>query len=435
MARSETGETHLPGIPHQAPEPTDSTDTKDERTPTAIEMPSGCGGGTLGMQHVGYNVLAGFDIDTSAWYTYQGNIHNSEAINHDMTDVEPSIVARLAAENDSDYELEAAAPSTSIPESDYDEIGPEGPGLVDLALFGTPCQDASTAGTNDSNDRNDLLFTAVEWVDAIAPNVVVMENVPGLKTQHPNLLSSVEQALREAGPGYQVSTVVLTAADYGVPQHRERLFILGIREGLETPAQWEPEPQNAVEPQQTLTGKRLEGYESVGEALESLPSPLPPQPPAEDPVHMVSRDDDRRVIPDTVPEWVEVDGRETWMPPNHVEADHDPDYRAEKADLPLGYPGEPETDRRLHPEEAAPTMTVSQGTPPFHYVGRAPSKPDADVEDVRRLTVREVARIQGFPDSFTFAGTKAEQFRQAGNAIPPLLVGHVTAHVGSVALF
>lgn len=433
MARSST---HLPAVPHPAGETTVETDAGEKRVPTAIEMPSGCGGGTLGMQHIGYNVLAGFDIDTAAWYSYHGNLHGTEAINHDMTDVDPNIVARLAAEHDPEYTIEAEGARPEIPREDYAEIGPEGPGVIDMALFGTPCQDASMAGKKQrDSERNELLFTATEWVDELAPGVVVMENVPGLKKNHENLHSAVEESLREAGPGYQVSTVILTAADYGVPQRRDRLFILGVREDLPTPDQWEPTPSCAVEPQQTLTGRRLEGYETAGAALGDLPDPLPPQPPAEDPVHMVSRADENRVIPDTVPQFVDVEDRSVRMPPNHVEADHSDEYREEKADLPLGYPGQPATDRRLDPGEAAPTMTVSQGTPPWHYAGRAPSKPEASTERVRRMTVREVARIQGFPDSFTFSGTKAEQFRQVGNAIPPLLAAHITSHLGSTSLY
>lgn len=73
-------------------------------------------------------------------------------------------------------------------------------------------------------------------------------------------------------------------------------------------------------------------------------------------------------------------------------------------------------------------MTVSRGTPPLHYVGAAPGN-DESVEEVRRLTVREVARLQRFPDWFCFTGIKKQQFQQAGNAVPPQLADHVIGHL------
>jgi DNA (cytosine-5)-methyltransferase 1 len=74
-------------------------------------------------------------------------------------------------------------------------------------------------------------------------------------------------------------------------------------------------------------------------------------------------------------------------------------------------------------------MTVSNGTPPIHYAGRSPSYPDRDVADVRRLTAREVARIQTFRDSYAFGGTKNEQITQIANAVPPVLAKAIGTHI------
>ena len=98
------------------------------------------------------------------------------------------------------------------------------------------------------------------------------------------------------------------------------------------------------------------------------------------------------------------------------------------AEYPHGYVGSSTTDRRLHPDRPAPTVTISEGTPPVHYDGRTPTN-DKPVELVRRLTVREAARLQGFEDHWCFAETKAERFAQVGNAVPPPLAAHVAAHL------
>ena len=122
------------------------------------------------------------------------------------------------------------------------------------------------------------------------------------------------------------------------------------------------------------------------------------------------------------------------MPPNHVAPDHADTTREKYAEWALGYSGGRTTDRRLHPDEPAPTMTVSDGVQPIHFQGRSPSTPGEPVDDVRRLTVREVARLQTFPDLVTFAGTRVEQYRQAANAVPPNLVAHLAGHLREVVV-
>lgn len=121
------------------------------------------------------------------------------------------------------------------------------------------------------------------------------------------------------------------------------------------------------------------------------------------------------------------------MPTNHVAQDHSDGHRKKMAEYPLGQSGPPTTARRLHPDEPAPTMTDSSGTPPVHYRGAAPGK-EGTVSDVRRLTVRECARIQTFLDSYTFGGTKAEQYRMVNNSVPPALAYHIGHHLRTEVL-
>lgn len=374
---------------------------------TAIDLCAGCGAASFGMQNTGFNIRAAFEIDPAALYTYKVHIadHDDMALlSHDVTDV--------------------------ATEKIHDDI--------DFVFAGPPCQPFSEARGEHAVDdpKRTVPYSVVEWIDALKPKAAAIENVGGLKRNHQDVLSVVLDDLRDSG--YQVSIVELDAADYRVPQKRSRIFILAVRHDQPLPSQWKPPKVRSDDPQQRRfdsagqTTSR-DGYRTAGEALEELPPALPPQPPKDDPVHMVSHYNDRKVTPHACGEFMEINGKEVKMPPNHVAADHGDTHRKRMAEFPLGHSGASTTKRRLDPDEPAPTMTVSQGTPPVHYQGKAPSN-DEPLEKVRRLTVRECARLQTFPDHWCFAGSKHEQFRQVGNAVPPLLASHVADHLRRTVL-
>ncbi len=380
--------------------------------PTAIDLCSGCGGFSLGAQNIGFNVRAAFEIDTAANYTYKSHIAD-----HD------------------DMSLMARDITTFDPTELCDEI--------DAIFAGPPCQPYSDAQANpfDGDPEETVLFAVTNWIDILTPAVFAIENVGGLKRNHQDVMGRLIDTLRETG--YTVGSITLNAADYGVPQTRERVFIVGTRSDLPVPGCWEPPQTRMPNTGQTTfrdLGVPVDGYKTAGEAIGDLPQPLAPQKPSNDPIHSTPHCDDHRVIPDVCPTWVtetengyelgDLGGLtgDVCMPPNHVETDHDYAVRKKYSEWELGYCGNRTTDRRLHPDQAAPTMTVSRGTPPVHYRGKAPQN-DKCVEDVRRLTVREVARLQTFPDSWAFAGTQLDQYRQAGNAVPPLLASHISEHL------
>lgn len=390
--------------------------TTDTTYPTAVDLCAGAGGLSYGLQTIGFNVRAAFETDPLAAYTYHENIgqHDDMVIyRDDVTTIRPELI----------------------------------PDDVDLFAAGPPCQPYSSAtGAVDEDDpRRFVAFAIVDWIAATKPKTLLIENVSTLARDHRDVLDALLDTLRDAG--YQVSVQDLNAADYRVPQQRTRMFILGVRHDLTPPDIWTPPPVRTNDPGQLMLGHldaALAGYRTAGEALEDLPAAVPPCSMAENPAAHTFPCDPYREHP-TPSTWLSIadDGTyelgmmsgctgDIYMPPNHVAANHGARHRERMAKMNLGYCGSSVTERRLHPDQPAPTMTVSSGTPPVHYHGRSPEYPDRDLETVRRLTVHEVAQLQTFPPEWGFAGTKTEQFRQVGNAVPTLLAAHVGYHLQQV---
>jgi DNA (cytosine-5)-methyltransferase 1 len=233
-----------------------------------------------------------------------------------------------------------------------------------LTLFagGFPCQGFSLAGNRVVEDpRNALYREMLEMVAHTQPEYVLMENVPGLRSM---LGGRVEAMIREdfARIGYPLEATVLCAADYGVPQNRERVIFIGNRLGRPNPF---PKPLLAVHQRQTVRA-----------AIADLAH----QP--NDPAF------------------------------NHVTTRHRPDIVARLQALPPGkslYDNYSDAWKRLHWDQPSCTVKENHGGVNVH-----PELP-------RVLTARELARLQSFPDSFVFEGPKNKQLVQIGNAVPPLL--------------
>ncbi len=230
------------------------------------------------------------------------------------------------------------------------------PKAADVVIGGFPCQDVSINGVLKGADgaRTNLYKAMVETVRRTEPRVFVAENVKGL-------LMPVNRAFYEEitsafkALGYDVSAQVYLAADFGVPQMRERVFIVGTRGRVK---KFQP-PMPTVAPAAWVTSK---------EALDDL---------ADAP--------ENRAI-------------------NHIWS------RAEKS--------AEQGNRRLKADKPADAMRAEcHGNIQFHY----------RVE--RRLSMREAARIQSFPDHFIFSGGLRETERQVGNAVPPVLAWHIAKAV------
>nr|WP_302084061.1 DNA cytosine methyltransferase [Salinibaculum sp. KK48] len=343
----------------------------------ALDLFCGGGGASLGMLFTpDVEIALGVDHNEQAVETYRRNF-NHPVVQHDLTDISLHVLREHM-----------------VPEYTLNDI---------LWVHGSPpCTGFSDArgATDVLRDENTLIETFIDWVNRIKPAVVTMENVPGMAH---NADGAVMEYLEDAfwANGYCLEWEVLDAAKYGVPQHRERLIAMAVPSGANTTAKyWFPQQTHAAGKQQTLASSatELSSYVTTHDAIDDLPHP---------------RNDK------TIEECAET--RLVGTIPNHEPAAHTAETREYFAEFSQGETKDSVTARRLAPDVPAPTMSVSNGTPPIHYAG--------DAESARRLTVREVARLQGFPDSFEFHGPKTAQFRVAGNAVPPRLQRCVAAGV------
>lgn len=233
---------------------------------------------------------------------------------------------------------------------------------LNVVAGGFPCQGFSMAGNRIVEDpRNSLYKDLLEIVINLKPEFVVCENVVGLRSM---LQGKVEEMIledfREAG--YEMNVTVLRAADYGVPQKRDRVIFIGNRINKKN---FHPKP--------FLTP---ENYMTTGEAISDL------------------------MDLDDKPEF------------NHVQTKHRPDMAERMLALEEGkslYKGYSDAWKKCPWNEASCTIKENHGGVNIH-----PKLP-------RVLTAREMARIQSFPDDFIFEGPKNKQLVQLGNAVPPLL--------------
>lgn len=239
-----------------------------------------------------------------------------------------------------------------------------------VLLSGPPCQGFSVAGPRDPADpRNQILMAVARAIASLKPECAFVENVSMVLAEtHRNRVRQFTQKLAEAG--YSVHCLVLNAADFGVAQKRRRAFFLVSKQQLD-----------AQELQDRVDALKQPEF-NVRKALLGLPRP---------PVRPDDYDDEQ-------------DYGDYF---NHFAMQHSKRVINKIARLKPGTG--PMSYRRLHPSKPAKTLFSGHRAPPAHH------------RDPRSITVREAARLQGFPDSFRVYGSFASQMQQVTNSVPPPL--------------
>lgn len=317
-----------------------------------VDLFSGAGGFLLGFEKKGFNIILSTDFDEDCEKVHKENRPKIPFVRQDIRELSNDEIDKLLK-------------------------GKE----VDVLIGGPPCQGFSTIGNRVSSDperrtkydpRNDLFREYIRILNHLQPKVFVMENVKGLKTRDKGtIFEEIKKTFKKTG--YDFQCITLDAADYGVPQHRERVFFYGTRIDV-----------TFTPPKQTH-GEGLKPYKTVMEAIgdladkgEEIPNHVPLK-------HGAINIERYKMIPEG--------GRlpEDNLPPEL--------YRRNFGN----------TFKRLDRNKPSLTMVPGHNAFPIHpWLNRS-------------LTVREAARIQTFPDDYIFVGRRDKQCMQVGNAVPVTL--------------
>lgn len=321
-----------------------------------IDLFCGCGGLSYGFEKAGFEISLAIDNWKDAIDTYNHN-HKDEI-----------------------------AKCIDIHKLDYEHLK-EFIGKIDGVIGGPPCQGYSTVGTRDINDpRNHLYLEYCRIVEIIKPKFFVIENVRGLMTLAGGMFKN-DIINRFGKLGYNVTYKLVNAADYGIPQNRERVFFIGIKD------------KEFVFPVEEA--KKVSTEEAISDLLNVTEN--------FDEIGKVESDYQKLMRSDKV-KYVKNHDKT-----NHTQKTIDvikqvPDGGNIK-DLPEEYWNIRKYNKAFERMNSKlPSNTIDTGHRNyFHYkLNRIP-------------TVRESARIQSFPDDFEFLGSKTSQYKQVGNAVPPLL--------------
>ena len=326
-----------------------------------LDLFSGCGGLSYGLSKAGFDIVMGIDCWSDALNTFERNHPGAKTLKLDLERFNPESIEKAAGAD------------------------------IQIIVGGPPCQGFSISGKRDPNDNRNKLYRAfVSVVAHYMPEAFILENVP-------NLVSMAKGAIKDeiisdfSRLGYDVSYKILLASDYGVPQNRKRVIFIGMK------------GKNVFQyPQPLFSGN----YRTCSDAISDLPENTVEEgaanksPPLSE-YQKCMRANTNRIF-------------------NHETSEHSQQTISTIALVPDGgnskhLPAHLKDIRKVNIAwtrycSTKPSLTIDTGhRHHFHYkYNRIP-------------TVRESARLQSFPDDFIFFGSKTSQYKQVGNAVPPLL--------------
>ena len=350
-----------------------------------IDLFCGCGGITEGLIKYNFELIAGIDNEKPMIETYNYNF-NKKGIWKDLTQYSP---------NDLRSTLNIDRKS------------------VDVIVGGPPCQGFSLANMWDKvkNDpRNTLFYNFVDYVSFFRPRLFLMENVKGiLSVQKGKVINAITKSFEDLGYFIQKPRV-LNAVHYGVPQKRERVFIIGTTKPVSF--QWPKESDSIIRVRDAISD--LYGYESKPDEspISYNNGPISDYQKALRKYSRAVYNHEPRMPALITQEKIDnVEQGGNWM---QIPKEYFPNNRKNRHSSVF---------KRLHENE--PSITIDTGNAHSNYFHPLYN---------RIPTVREAARIQSFPDKFIFFGTRTQQYRQVGNAVPPLLAYEISKSIEKTIL-
>ena len=343
-----------------------------------LDLFCGAGGFAVGAGWSGFQSVFGVDHLEPAMATWMHNHPHALGCLGDIRKVDPHEVREILAKHGIDH--------------------------IDLITGGVPCQGFSRANRKhtDTDERNFLFLEYMRFVREFNPSYIILENVSGMRSTAGGHFEDEIKHYME-GLGYVVTVKLVNAASYGVPQIRQRLLFVGVRQG-----------RGLTEPYEFPDEQFVDHYLTVEDAISDLPPlgnnetcatyGLPPQCAYQ----AFMRGMDAQPL-NACPQRLN----------NHSSPNHPQETIDKIAHTPPGAPMYPAFQQRIRLclDQPSPTQLAGGIRPQFQF---------GHPTQARGLSIRERARIQSFPDSYVFLGGTVQERVQTGNAVPPLLIHAIT---------
>lgn len=363
--------------------------------PTLVDLFSGCGGFGLGAELAGFHSIAAIDIDRTLQSAYKNNFPKTKVINADLS---------------------------KITEEDWENY--IGKTEIDGVIGGPPCQGYSRIGAGDINDpRRKLLQEFFRHINILKPKFFIMENVEGLMDR--NNRPQLDKAISTVDKRYKIlDPIIIDASKCGAPTTRKRVIIIG----------YDPLKMPELSTEFFIFNEPIT---TVQEAISDIP---PPIEQSDDPENFGFSE---YRFNDNLSEYAKIMRSK---PPLNLGTNtakielnfgkvsglfntiHTDKVRKRYQEIPQGKTDKISKSKKLAWDGLCPTLRAGTGSDKGGHQAVRPLHP----EEGRVITVREAARLQGFPDWFTFHPTKWHSFRMIGNSVSPIVSHKILAVIYDV---